>query len=158
MPAMDSTPPPNRKRPQHGVVHTEGQLVIVFLTVCTKDRHRWLATHDVHDILVDVWKNATAWSVGRYVVMPDHIHLFAGLVDETIPFDNWVRYWKSKFTQRHKDKCHRWQPDHWDTRMRSEAAYEEKWLYVYNNPVRHGLVERPEDWPFQGEIFDCRWS
>jgi hypothetical protein len=25
-----------------------------------------------------------------------------------------------------------------------------KWLYVRNNPVRHGLVEHPDDWPFQG--------
>jgi putative transposase len=153
-----SAPSPGRKRPAHGVVCTEGQPTIVFLTVCTKNRRSWLASQDVHDTLIDVWTNATAWIVGRYVVMPDHIHLFAGMIDETIPLDNWVRYWKSQFTRQHKRAIDRWQPDHWDTRMRNEPMYEAKWRYVYENPVRQGLVDRPELWPFQGGLFDCRWS
>jgi RimJ/RimL family protein N-acetyltransferase len=28
------------------------------------------------------------------------------------------------------------------------AAYDAKWLYVWWNPVRHGLVEHPDEWPF----------
>jgi hypothetical protein len=30
---------------------------------------------------------------------------------------------------------------------------EAKRLYMVNNPVRAGLVSRPEEWPFHGEIF-----
>jgi hypothetical protein len=52
----------------------------------------------------------------------------------------------------------RWQTDHWDTRVRTAEIYEEKWLYFLNNPVRKGLVNKPEDWPYQGEIFELRWN
>jgi hypothetical protein len=40
----------------------------------------------------------------------------------------------------------------WDRQMRSSDEYDQKWLYVQNNPVRHGLVENADEWPFQGAI------
>jgi hypothetical protein len=36
--------------------------------------------------------------------------------------------------------------------LRSRESYEQKWLYVRENPVRAGLVQRVDDWPFAGEI------
>lgn len=33
-----------------------------------------------------------------------------------------------------------WQQDYWDRQLRSGESYAEKWNYVRNNPVRHGLV------------------
>jgi putative transposase len=149
---------PVRAHPAHGVLVIEGRPTIVFLTVCTKDRAPWLAARDVHDALLEVWREATAWLVGQYVLMPDHLHLFAGMVSETIPLDNWVKYWKSQFRKHHKRPDRRFQPDHWDTRVRDGARYEEQWNYVRDNPVRQGLVERAEDWPFQGEVFSLPWE
>ncbi|MFO0851097.1 MAG: hypothetical protein U0871_21455 [Gemmataceae bacterium] len=90
--------------------------------------------------------------------MPDHLHLFAVPGMEEFEFDGWVRYWKSLFRKRHPGKSLRWQTDHWDTRLRRHDGYEEKWQYVVNNPVRHGLVQRPEDWPHQGELHPLRWE
>src|SRR5437588_872285 len=72
--------------------------------------------------------------------------------------DRWVRYWKSQFTKRHCNPAHRWHPNHWDTRLRASESYESKGEYVRSNPVRHGLVERAEDWPFQGEIHVLPWD
>jgi hypothetical protein len=72
--------------------------------------------------------------------------------------DNWVRFWKSQFTKKHGDKQHRWQPHHWDTRLRRVDSYAQKWDYVRNNPVRKGLVRGPDDWPYQGEIHALRWD
>jgi hypothetical protein len=46
-----------------------------------------------------------------------------------------------------------WQKGFFDHVMRSEESYSEKWLYVAQNPVRKRLVARPEDWPYQGEIY-----
>jgi putative transposase len=89
--------------------------------------------------------------------MPDHLHLFAAPGQLELPLENWVKYWKSQFSKRHGNRNHRFQTDHWDTRLRREESYEEKWQYVVNNAVRHGLVARAEDWPFQGEIFELRW-
>ena len=38
--------------------------------------------------------------------------------------------------------------------MWSDQACDVKWLYVRNNPVRHGLVKDPDDWPFQSVMND----
>ena len=37
--------------------------------------------------------------------------------------------------------------------LRSEESYSQKWVYVAENPVRKSLATRPEDWPYQGEIY-----
>ena len=109
-------------------------------------------------MLCDIWREATAWLMGRYMILPDHIHVFAAATETNIAYDNWVTYWKSQLSKRHRNPEHRWLTDHWDTRVRSEESYDEKWEYVRWNPVRHGLVSKPEDWPFQGEIHELRWS
>jgi hypothetical protein len=41
--------------------------------------------------------------------------------------------------------------------LRSGESYSQKWDYVRENPVRGGLVERAEDWPFAGEIHDLEY-
>jgi putative transposase len=148
---------PVRKRPAHGVLFKEGEPTIIFLTLCTKDRVPWLATPQHHAWLREVWTEATAWYTGRYVVMPDHIHLFAAPGNPELPFENWVKYWKSQFKKKHDNPAHRLQVNHWDTRLRREESYDAKWHYVVNNPVRHGLVPKAEDWPYQGEIFELPW-
>jgi hypothetical protein len=60
-----------RKKPAHGVWVDQARPTIVFVTVCTKDRRPWLATKGNHETLRIVWTEATAWVVGRYVLMPD---------------------------------------------------------------------------------------
>jgi hypothetical protein len=45
-----------------------------------------------------------------------------------------------------------WQREFFDHLLRNNESYEEKWQYVRQNPIRHGLVTRVEDWPFCGEI------
>ncbi len=129
----------------------------MFVTVCTKDREPWLANPECHDLLLGAWKRADAWHIARYVVMPDHIHLFAVPGESELDLDAWMKYWKSQFTRSRGRPEERWQRNQWDTRMRTAIQYAEKWEYVRNNPVRHGLVARPEDWPFQGELFDLQW-
>ncbi len=147
---------PNRKHPVHGVELIPGVPTIVMVTVCTKARRAWLADDEIHLLLREIWQQATAWLVGRYVIMPDHIHLFAATTEETHSLESWVRYWKSLFSKRHAVADHRWQTDHWDRRMRNTRDFEETWEYVRWNPVRHRLVKKPEEWPYQGELFMVR--
>jgi hypothetical protein len=47
----------------------------------------------------------------------------------------------------------RWQEGFHDHRFRTPESEQRKWEYVCLNPVRYGLVEHPEQWPFGGEIF-----
>jgi REP element-mobilizing transposase RayT len=40
----------------------------------------------------------------------------------------------------------RFQRDFWDTRLRDDAHYAEKFRYICNNPVRKGLCATARDW------------
>jgi putative transposase len=161
-PAEPALRPPGwhdpRKKPVHGLIVIPDVPTIALVTVCTKDRVPWLADQAVRSLLQIVWRDSTAWSVGRYVIMPDHIHLLARWGGSDVPLDRWVTYWKSQFTKRHQVADHRWQPGHWDTRMRSREHTESEWEYVSQNPVRAHLVRDVEEWPFQGVVEPWGWD
>ena len=149
---------PVRHRPAHGVLVLPNDPTIVYLTVCAKGREKWLATPAAHRALCGVWQEAKAWRVGRYIILPDHLHVFAAWIDGTIALENWVQYWKSQFTKLQIPNTGRWQAGHWDTRIRGFTHYESKWNYVRDNPVRHKLVAHTADWPYQGEMYILNWG
>ena len=133
---------------------------IIFLTVCAKARKPILANGSGHQLLREVWQAQPSWLVGRYVIMPDHIHLFCAPADLILqPLTKWVNFWKSHAARRwaRREEAPIWQRHFWDTQLRRGENYEEKWEYVFENPVRAGLVKQSEDWPFQGEINVLEW-
>ncbi|MHC4873728.1 MAG: REP-associated tyrosine transposase [Planctomycetota bacterium] len=127
---------------------------IVFLTVCTDKRKQILANEIVYKQLLDAWQKADAWSIGRYVIMPDHIHFFCSPAKEGVSLAKWVTFWKSHVSRKwpFPEQQPVWQRDFWDRQLRSYEKYEEKWEYVCQNPVRKGLVNDLSEWRFQGEL------
>ena len=148
---------PDRRRPAHGVDIELTEPTIVFVTVCTQNRARWLTHESVHHALLSVWTKADGWAVGAYVLMPDHLHLFCAPRKLEVELSRWVRHWKRAFTLLKLENTGPWQRDYWDTRLRRHENYTEKWAYVRNNPVRAGLVVSSEDWPFRGVLNELRW-
>ena len=154
--------PSGRTHPIHQPVHEHfNEPVIVFVTVCTKKKKPILASTEVHQVLRTAWAAANSWLIGRYVLMPDHLHLFCApetLVPESL--QTWIAFWKSN-AARHwpqREDAPIWQRHFWDTQLRRGENYDAKWDYIVENPVRAGLVGRSEDWPYQGEITFCRGS
>jgi hypothetical protein len=45
-----------------------------------------------------------------------------------------------------------WQREFFDHVLRSRESYSEKWNYIFDNPLRAGLVSSPDDWKYAGEI------
>jgi len=87
---------------------------------------------------------------GRYVIMPDHVHLFVrGAPNFTL--SSWIGGLKRAMSVAVKSP-RLWQPGFFDHILRSDESYAEKWNYVRDNPVRVGLVETADDWPYHGEI------
>ena len=151
-----STPPlPQRRHPHHEVRPVAHRPTIVFVTVCTQDRRPILANAIMHEAIVDAWANATAWQVGRYVVMPDHVHLFATPGPNPLALMNWVSFWKSRLAR--KIGTGIWQDGYWDRTLRDGESYSDKWDYVRDNPVRKGLVADANDWPFAGTLNALSW-
>ena len=54
---------------------------------------------------------------------------------------------------RRVERSWRWQEGFHDHKFRTPESEQRKWEYICLNPVRAGLVARPEAWPFGGEIF-----
>src|SRR5437764_2453987 len=66
---------------------------IYFVTVCTANRRQLLGnatTHDEFKKFATIASDHGAW-VGRYVLMPDHFHLFVGLDEERLSLSQWVK-------------------------------------------------------------------
>ena len=145
---------PDREHPPH-LTPLDRDAVILLLTICTKNRRKILAHEWVHQLIRQAWTLCGDYTVGRYVIMPEHIHAFIGEGNlARYRLENWVAAWKSFVSRRWRDVNEKpiWQRSFWDRQIRSSDEYDQKWLYVRNNPVRHGLVENPDDWPFQGSM------
>jgi len=138
---------------------------LYFITFNTLLKRPLLADEAVHDAFREYAERGYAFHVatGRYVLMPDHVHVFV-----RIGHDITLRRWESGLKQRlgkalaalgHEPRAipgaklkSFWQPGFFDHLLRQSESYEQKWDYVWRNPVRAGLVAKPGDWPYQGEI------
>ncbi len=159
--ATDEQPRPERHYPARWSLDDIGHRSnIIFCTVCIRNRRPLLATPAAHALLIEAWTQADAWLVGRYVILPDHLHLFCAPARRDSPnVKDWVAFWKSMASRRwpHEADKPLWQRDVWDRQLRQGESYGLKWDYVRRNPVRHGLATAPEDWPFQGERHVLLW-
>lgn len=132
------------------------QSPLYFVTFNTWQRRPLLANGAVHESFRSyaVKNKDSGFAAGRYVIMPDHIHLFVRIGVEQ-KLDQYIRLMKQGLTKRiqEMEQVDRvWKPGFFDHVMRSSESYSEKWDYVRLNPVRAGLVADSNEWKFQGEM------
>ena len=140
---------------------------VFYITSCTIERQPFLACDAYANILIDEWNNSLSrygWLIGHYVIMPDHVHFFCSPTDSAKKISLFVGKWKEWTCKRITEKIndtifkndddinHLWQEEFFDHVLRSEESYYQKCLYIYNNPVRAGLVDNPEEWKYSGHI------
>jgi putative transposase len=136
------------------------QTILQYITVCADKRRPLLAKPDIVTLLLDCWRKADHWLVGRYVIMPDHLHLFCAPAKLPVtPLKQWVHFWRAEATRHwpHPVEKPVWQRNFFDRQLRHGESYHQKWLYLWENPIKDGLVKRPEDWPYQGELNILPW-
>ena len=96
------------------------------------------------------------WSVYAFCLMGNHYHLVLEATREAL--SGGVQWLNGVYAQRFNERYERWGHLFGD-RFRSWVIDSEDYLYdacryVLNNPVRAGLCELPEDWPWS----DSRWG
>ena len=128
-----------------------------FLTFCTYQR--WTLPDWARTIVLNACthNNQDRFDLHAVVVMPDHAHIiFTPLTDQ----QNTEIFSLAKITQPIKAiSAHEinrrfgrhgqiWQEESFDRVLRSSEKLDEKVAYILNNPVRQGLVNIPEEYPW----------
>ena len=70
----------------------------------------------------------------------------------TLPSDSWdyssiVRDIKKRFTFLTKQR-NIWQRRFWEHTIREEEDFARHVDYIHGNPVKHGYVDTPKEWPY----------
>jgi putative transposase len=96
--------------------------------------------------------NILKWSVDAWVVMRNHYHFIARSPENALSLKALIQGIHSinaKFVNRMDRTPGRkvWY-NYWDSCIQDETSYHARMRYVMMNPVKHGLVQNPEDYPF----------
>jgi REP-associated tyrosine transposase len=133
-----------------------------FITVCAEGRRPVLAEGSVTDFLLRILSEKCAkhsFNVYAYCFMPDHVHLECVGMSPDSDLIALTRDWKgvTRRELRRQGVHHFWQKGFYDHILREgDDANRVAW-YIFNNPVRKGLVADPRNWPYSGSwMFDWK--
>jgi putative transposase len=129
-----------------------------FVTFNTHRRFELLARKEVHEAFRSFCVRAQDHdvAVGRYVIMPDHVHLFVAFPIVGLTLSEWMAGLKTvlgKMLLRLGVQKPHWQEGFFDHLLRNSESYSQKWEYVRMNPVRAGLCRKPGGLAVSGR--DC---
>ena len=132
-----------------------------FFTANLAERHSDLLVREVEELrmVIQTVKKAHPFTTLAMVVLPEHLHAIWRLPpgDANYPL-RWSQI-KAGFSRRlakgehirasRKTKRERgiWQRRYWEHQIRNESDLTRHVDYIHYNPVKHGWVSRPVDWP-----------
>ncbi len=97
---------------------------------------------------LEIARRRFAMCVYGYVVMPEHVHLLVN-EPERGPLSTVIQSLKQTVARiTGFADAHFWQRRYYDFNVWSERKRVEKLRYIHRNPVKRGLVQKPEDWPW----------
>ena len=85
------------------------------------------------------------WFARLVLLMPDHVHFVVSFPDNGRRMQTTVSKWK-EWTA--KKSAIAWRRDFFEHRLRRDESARQKADCILFNPVRAGLVSKPEDCPF----------
>ena len=140
----------------------------IFFTVALAKRGDDLLIREV-----DLLRKAVAkthrerpFHIDAWVVLPDHMHCVWTLPEDDTEYATRWRLIKSRFSmvlpQGHRRPSHMrrgerglWQRRFWEHHVRNGQELEAYVRYCWENPIKHGLVDAPEDWPYSSFHMTC---
>ena len=134
----------------------------VFFTVALADRGARLLVEEIDRLRAAVRETMAERpiKVDAWVVLPDHMHAVWTLPEGDAGYSVRWKDIKTRFTksvgrvgQRSPSKIAKgeagiWQRRFWEHHIRDDRDFITHLRYCWWNPVKHGFVERPVDWPY----------
>ena len=123
------------------------------VTIGTHRRYPWFSLHPgLADSGVQLLRHMGAsrgTEVYAWCFMPDHLHLL--LQDKDVV--DFVRLFKGRMTPKafaQEPGRRLWQRSFYDHALREEESLRDLALYIFENPVRAGIVENPTKYAWSG--------
>ena len=133
-----------------------------FLTTCTLGRIPRFRNAHLVAVSLDLMAEEArmhCFDIQAYCFMPDHLHLLTNGTHAASNCLSFVKAFKQRsgfhFKQRTRERL--WQDRPYDHILGPKDPWEAVAYYIWMNPVRKGLCERPQDWPFSGS-FTIDWK
>ena len=139
---------PVRKRLPHAIPQWVADGSWFFITInCVPRAENQLCVKGVGNAVLSALAHNHAkmvWYCRLGLLMPDHLHAILAFPRDpgmaTI-IGNCKKFLAVKLGVK-------WQRDFFDRRLRNDEEVSEKTSYILQNPVRRGLCEREENWPW----------
>ncbi|HXX45319.1 MAG TPA: transposase [Candidatus Acidoferrales bacterium] len=130
---------------------------IYFVTLCFQNRRPIGSNPRIARWIIGQLRKHAAnceFFIHAYCVMPDHVHILAAAASESSNLIKFVEAFKQETAVRFERKMHRrlWQLKCYDRILRQGDLLDRVAWYIWTNPVRKGLCEKPTDYPFIGSF------
>jgi REP element-mobilizing transposase RayT len=130
----------------------DGGRYVLYLTICTANRGRWLMEPDLATIARDEILNLHVdFPVLGYCIMPDHVHIM--MCNAGSQLGSVLNRFKGRTSRQIRmanPGLEVWQEGYWDHIVRREEGLYTVLQYILLNPVRAGLVEYWWDYEWLG--------
>lgn len=127
--------------------------------IFTKSQSREILRQVIHGV-----RQSHPFTIDAWVLLPDHFHCLWTLPEGDADYSKRWGLIKSGFSKKAKQLFHHeewmnqskqrhrestiWQRRFWEHHVRDEQDYRNHVDYLHYNPVKHGLVEHVEAWPY----------
>ena len=144
-----------------------------FITFSCHQRLPLLSAPSAREVFEQELERVRIWYgvyIFGYVVMPEHVHLLV-TEPERGKLSTVIQILKQTVSHKLKPASvpHFWLHRYYDTPIWTERKRVEKLRYIHRNPIKRGLVSRPEDWAwssyrqwatgFHGTVeVECEWT
>ena len=123
------------------------------LTLCTRDRIPYFRSDRIAKWVLATLQQIAAqhpFSLRAYCLMPDHLHVLLQGDSTSSDLLSFVKTFKHKTTFHFRAKTGKtlWQISFFDHILRTAEELSKTAEYILSNPVRAGLVKRPQDYPY----------
>ncbi|HKY53109.1 MAG TPA: transposase [Anaerolineales bacterium] len=133
-----------------------------FVTASTVDQARILASDEHLDLWVNIFKGLITefkLKVAAWVVLANHYH-FLFLPQRGYDLGIFMKRFngRTSYELNTLDKIRGrsvWY-SYWDTCIRGERDFWTRFNYIHSNPVKHGYVQKPEDWHYSSYRYYLR--
>ena len=149
-----------------------------FFTVTLKNRRARTLVEHIDSLRISL-RNAMRkqpFTIDGMVVLPEHLHAVWTLPPGDADFSGRWRVVKAGFSRLLAQAGHisapntrceygLWQPRFWEHTIRDEKDFVHHIEYIHFNPVKHGLVNCVQDWPYstfhtyvEKGLLPCDWA